>query len=249
MGLSQEPRLLILDEPTQGLADSEIADFIELIRNLVGEMTILLIEHNINVVMQTADAITVLNSGQVLAEGTPDAIRANAAVQRPIWGQADAECKRIVVRLSGSTGASRCLLLESARLSAFLGATAPAKAPGRTTRSRSTTSGRVECGGVEVSRLPADAWYHANGSHYTPQGRRLFVSFDSRGKSGNRPDGQPRGHTRNMSGDVRGFRAVLHQRADTLSGGEQQNAGHRPQRVSNPSCRCWTNRPRGCNPR
>ena len=86
MGLSQGPRLLILDEPTQGLADSEIADFIALIRNLAGEMTILLIEHNINVVMQTADAITVLNAGQVLAEGTPDAIRANAAVQAAYLG-------------------------------------------------------------------------------------------------------------------------------------------------------------------
>ena len=86
MGLSQGPRLLILDEPTQGLADSEIADFIALVRGLAGEMTILLIEHNINVVMQTADAITVLNSGQVLAEGTPDEIRANAAVQAAYLG-------------------------------------------------------------------------------------------------------------------------------------------------------------------
>ena len=86
MGLSQSPRLLILDEPTQGLADSEIVDFIALIRSLAGEMTILLIEHNINVVMQTADAITVLNSGQVLAEGTPDEIRANTAVQAAYLG-------------------------------------------------------------------------------------------------------------------------------------------------------------------
>ena len=86
MGLSQSPRLLILDEPTQGLADSEIVDFIALIRSLAGEMTILLIEHNINVVMQTADVITVLNSGQVLAEGTPDEIRANAAVQAAYLG-------------------------------------------------------------------------------------------------------------------------------------------------------------------
>ena len=86
MGLSQSPRLLILDEPTQGLADSEIVDFIALIRSLAGEMTILLIEHNINVVMETANVITVLNSGQVLAEGTPAEIRANAAVQAAYLG-------------------------------------------------------------------------------------------------------------------------------------------------------------------
>jgi branched-chain amino acid transport system ATP-binding protein len=86
MGLSQQPRLLILDEPTQGLADSEIADFVALIRGLAGDMTVLLIEHNINVVMQTADAITVLNFGAVLANGTPSEIRNNAAVQAAYLG-------------------------------------------------------------------------------------------------------------------------------------------------------------------
>ena len=86
MGLSQQPRLLILDEPTQGLADSEIADFVALIRGLAGDTTILLIEHNINVVMQTADAITVLNFGAVLANGTPSEIRNNAAVQAAYLG-------------------------------------------------------------------------------------------------------------------------------------------------------------------
>ena len=86
MGISQQPRLLILDEPTQGLADSEIEDFIKLIRGLAGEMTILLIEHNIHVVMQTADAITVLNGGQILAEGTPKEIHENAVVQAAYLG-------------------------------------------------------------------------------------------------------------------------------------------------------------------
>lgn len=87
MGISQRPRLLILDEPTQGLADSEIAEFIALIRDLAGGMTILLIEHNIDVVMATADAITVMNSGRILAEGTPEAIRADAAVQAAYLGR------------------------------------------------------------------------------------------------------------------------------------------------------------------
>ena len=86
MGVSQQPRLLILDEPTQGLADSEIADFIALIRGLSDEMTILLIEHNIHVVMETANVITVLNSGKVLAEGTPTEIRENTAVQAAYLG-------------------------------------------------------------------------------------------------------------------------------------------------------------------
>ena len=87
MGLSQSPRLLILDEPTQGLADSEIADFIALIRSLAGEMTILLIEHNMDVVMALADRITVLDQGRVLAEGTPAEITASAAVQAAYLGE------------------------------------------------------------------------------------------------------------------------------------------------------------------
>jgi branched-chain amino acid transport system ATP-binding protein len=86
MGLAQKPRLLILDEPTQGLADSEIEAFKALIRDLAAETTILLIEHNMSVVMQTADVITVLNFGEVLAEGTPAEIRADGHVQAAYLG-------------------------------------------------------------------------------------------------------------------------------------------------------------------
>ncbi|MEL6218000.1 MAG: ABC transporter ATP-binding protein [Pseudomonadota bacterium] len=86
MGLAQEPRLLILDEPTQGLADSEVQAFIRLVRDLVGPTTILLIEHNMTVVMETAERITVMNFGEVLAEGTPDEIRADSAVQAAYLG-------------------------------------------------------------------------------------------------------------------------------------------------------------------
>ncbi|MFV2091728.1 MAG: ABC transporter ATP-binding protein [Hyphomicrobiales bacterium] len=86
MGLGQRPRLLILDEPTQGLADSEIEDFIALVKLVSSETTVLLIEHNMNVVMAVADAITVLNFGTILAEGAPEDIRANAAVQAAYLG-------------------------------------------------------------------------------------------------------------------------------------------------------------------
>lgn len=86
MGLGQRPRLLILDEPTQGLAASEIGSFNELIRSMAGETTILLIEHNMDVVMELADSITVLNNGEVLAEGTPADIQSNAQVQSAYLG-------------------------------------------------------------------------------------------------------------------------------------------------------------------
>lgn len=86
MGVAQRPRLLILDEPTQGLAESEIAQFNALIRELASETTVLLIEHNMDVVMELAHAITVLEAGRILATGTPDEIRASAAVQAAYLG-------------------------------------------------------------------------------------------------------------------------------------------------------------------
>ncbi len=86
MGLAQSPKLFILDEPTQGLAESEIDDFIVLIKTLSNDSTILLIEHNMDVVMQTADYITVLNFGETLAEGTPTEIRQNDTVQSAYLG-------------------------------------------------------------------------------------------------------------------------------------------------------------------
>lgn len=86
MGLALQPSLLILDEPTQGLSDSEIAGFCALVKRISKTTTILLIEHNMDVVMQLADRITVLNRGRTLAEGTPAEISANAEVQAAYLG-------------------------------------------------------------------------------------------------------------------------------------------------------------------
>ena len=90
MGLVQNPKVFILDEPTQGLAEAEIANFISLIMSLAGETTILLIEHNMKVVMEAADFITVLDHGQTLASGTPTEISQNVAVQAAYLGKSDA---------------------------------------------------------------------------------------------------------------------------------------------------------------
>lgn len=86
MGLALRPRLLILDEPTQGLANAEIAAFKALVRSVVPATTVLLIEHNMDVVMDLADRITVLNFGEKLATGTPAEVRANPAVQAAYLG-------------------------------------------------------------------------------------------------------------------------------------------------------------------
>ncbi|WP_436643341.1 ABC transporter ATP-binding protein [Microbaculum sp. FT89] len=86
MGLALSPKLLILDEPTQGLSDAEIAGFCDLVREIAKDATVLLIEHNMGVVMDLASRITVMNNGTILSEGTPDEIRADEAVQRAYLG-------------------------------------------------------------------------------------------------------------------------------------------------------------------
>ena len=86
MGLALQPKLLILDEPTQGLSDAEIEGFIGLVRDVARDATVLLIEHNMPVVMALAHRITVLDRGSILAEGSPAEIRANPAVQSAYLG-------------------------------------------------------------------------------------------------------------------------------------------------------------------
>ncbi|KIN70430.1 ABC transporter related protein [Sulfitobacter noctilucae] len=86
MGLAQEPEVFILDEPTQGLSETEVDAFIALMKSIAGETTILLIEHNMRVVAALADHVTVLDQGRVLASGTFAEIHANDAVQAAYLG-------------------------------------------------------------------------------------------------------------------------------------------------------------------
>jgi len=87
MALTLAPELLILDEPTQGLAPSEISAFCDLIREVAQSATVLLIEHNLQVVLELAGRITVMDQGAILAEGTPKEIEKNAAVRQAYLGQ------------------------------------------------------------------------------------------------------------------------------------------------------------------
>jgi len=86
IGLALRPKLLILDEPTQGLAGDEIAGFCDLVREVAKDATVLLIEHNMSVVMELAHRITVMNNGAILAEGGPAEIEADPVVQRAYLG-------------------------------------------------------------------------------------------------------------------------------------------------------------------
>jgi branched-chain amino acid transport system ATP-binding protein len=89
MALSLEPRLLLLDEPTAGMGDQETHQITQLVRRLHRDKncTIVLIEHDMRVVFHLADRITVLDQGMLLAEGNPQEIAANNAVQAAYLGK------------------------------------------------------------------------------------------------------------------------------------------------------------------
>ena len=81
IALATEPRVLCLDEPTAGMSAVETRATVELVRRIAADYTILIVEHDMEVVMGLARTITVLHYGEVLAEGTPAEIQANARVQ------------------------------------------------------------------------------------------------------------------------------------------------------------------------
>jgi branched-chain amino acid transport system ATP-binding protein len=87
MALALDPKLIIFDEPTQGLAPAEIASFCNLVRELSRAMTVLVIEHNLRVVLELAHRITVMDRGTILAEGSPPEIERHPAVQRAYLGR------------------------------------------------------------------------------------------------------------------------------------------------------------------
>ncbi|HKA72983.1 MAG TPA: ABC transporter ATP-binding protein [Xanthobacteraceae bacterium] len=87
MALATRPRMLLLDEPMAGMGPEESARMVRMLRELKQELTILLIEHDMEAVFALADRITVLVYGRVIASGAPDAIRQNAEVREAYLGE------------------------------------------------------------------------------------------------------------------------------------------------------------------
>ena len=87
MALACQPRLLLLDEPTAGMSPEETRVMMELIQRLAAERTVILVEHKMKLVMGICERLIVLHHGELLAEGTPGEIRADAEVRRVYLGQ------------------------------------------------------------------------------------------------------------------------------------------------------------------
>jgi branched-chain amino acid transport system ATP-binding protein len=88
ISIAAEPKLLLLDEPTQGMSHGDTADTAQMITELGQQISVLLIEHDIDLVMTISDHVVVMAQGRKLAEGTPAAVRANPAVQAAYFGHA-----------------------------------------------------------------------------------------------------------------------------------------------------------------
>lgn len=90
LALAGQPNILLLDEPTAGMSPAETAEIIALIKSLPAALTILIVEHDMDVVFSLADRITVLHYGQVISEGSPAEVRADPQVQEIYLGFGDA---------------------------------------------------------------------------------------------------------------------------------------------------------------
>jgi branched-chain amino acid transport system ATP-binding protein len=88
VALAGEPELLLLDEPTQGMSHGDTADTSRMIRELSRDISILLIEHDIELVMDLSQWVLVMHQGRKLSEGPPDQVRADPAVKKAYLGEA-----------------------------------------------------------------------------------------------------------------------------------------------------------------
>ncbi|MBA7671540.1 Lipopolysaccharide export system ATP-binding protein LptB [subsurface metagenome] len=86
LSLASEPKLLLLDEPSAGLAAAEATTFTNTVRNLLGDTTLIFCAHDMDLVFNLADRITVLHFGQIIAQGTPQEIQANPRVKEIYLG-------------------------------------------------------------------------------------------------------------------------------------------------------------------
>ncbi|PNY79918.1 ABC transporter [Deinococcus koreensis] len=238
MVLAQRPRLLLLDEPLAGLSAPERERVANLILNLPRDLTLVLIEHDLAFCLRFADRITVLSGGEEVATGTPDEIRASAAVQAVYVGAAlerpgrpSAPARPAPLLRVGGLGAAygRATALQGVSLEvgpgevlAVLGRNGMGKTTLLTTLMgwRPAVHGTVTLAGQDVTALgPAER--SRAGMALVPQGRRMLagLSVDEELRLAARPGRWTLPHVYETFPRLHERRFSL---STTLSGGEQQ---------------------------
>jgi len=92
ISLTAKPSLLLLDEPTSGLVSEDRKRISEFMKRLSSQLTLVVVEHDMDVVLSISDHIIVMHQGKILAQGTPDEIRGNEKVQEAYLGGQDSSC-------------------------------------------------------------------------------------------------------------------------------------------------------------
>jgi branched-chain amino acid transport system ATP-binding protein len=86
IALAGDPNVLLLDEPNAGVSSESVDDIIALIEDVAKDHAVLLVEHNMDIVMEVSDRVVVLNRGEVIADGDPESVRDDPAVQEAYLG-------------------------------------------------------------------------------------------------------------------------------------------------------------------
>ena len=249
IALGSKPQVLLLDEPLAGLAAAERERVSNLVRNIAANIPVLIVEHDIDRVLGFSRTVTVMNQGEVLMTGTPDAVRADRRVQEIYTGTGVPEVEHVA---SDHAKAGAAPILRFERVNTFYGkshilhdATLDVREGeivallGRNGAGKSTllktlaglvplSSGAIEYAGGDISRLPAPDIARA-GIGYVPQGRGLFAGMTVRenlslGRLARKTDGS-NGVVWNEARILEYFprlRERMDVAADYLSGGEQQ---------------------------
>jgi ABC-type branched-subunit amino acid transport system ATPase component len=247
LALVGKPQVLLLDEPTAGLSPAESQTITDMLKNLDPAITLLLIEHDMDVAFELANRVTVLDSGRIIADGSVEEIRRNPLVQDVYLGSRATEARRPDVkprdRQTVATAGPTMLdvqdihtyygdsyILQGVSLSVERGqfvAILGRNGMGKTTLIRSIMGltppkrGRVWFNGTDITGRPP---YEAVelGTALVPQGRHIFSSLTV-------------GENLSVAAFPRGpwtlervselfprLKERIHQRGSTLSGGEQQ---------------------------
>lgn len=246
LALTSKPRVLLLDEPLAGLAAAERERVGRLIKGISGEIPVLLVEHDIDRVFEIADAVTVMNNGEVLVDGTVEDARSDKRVQEVYIGSGTAALAardlksaaqpELLLSLRGiDTFYGKSQILSDVNLDVHKGeivALLGRNGAGKTTLLKTLigiappSRGRVELAGEDVAGL-SSAQIAQRGIGYVPQGRALFQGMTVR-------HNLELGRIKRLTGAgmhwseerVLEFFPRLAERLDTeadrLSGGEQQ---------------------------